>query len=405
MNKKILGFLLLAVTFVCFGQYNNQESLPDRIILNLTENPATSIAITWRTYGEVKNPKVQYTEAEQYINFVNKVKSADALSEVFVTENKRVTYHHSAVINNLLPGEKYVYRVGADSIWSEWNQFNTADQSKYNFEFIYFGDPQDGIREHISRVFRQAYKTVPDARFWLFAGDITSTPDDYLWEELFYALGFIPKVTPSIYTPGNHDYQYITVENQKEHTKKIGSIWNSHFTLPENGIDELKETSYYIDYQGVRIIMLNSNEKLEEQSVWLDKLLANNPNKWTIAVFHHPVFSAGRTRKDNDTKTYFKPLFDKYHVDLVLQGHDHTYARSYKIKNESVVSNSEQGTYYVVSSCGAKSYPINPLNKNLMAKMGNEVQLFQRISVSEKKLIFNSYTVNGQIYDSFEINK
>src|SRR5690606_40830927 len=69
-------------------------------------------------------------------------------------------------------------------------------------------------------------------------------------------------------------------------------------------------------------------------------LLSHNPNKWTCVVFHHPIFSTKTTRDNKRMRETFKPLFDRYKVDLVLQGHDHTYARGMKKDRKSTRLNS-----------------------------------------------------------------
>src|SRR5690606_28722321 len=90
----------------------------------------------------------------------------------------------------------------------------------------------------------------------------------------------------------------------------------------------LEETTYYVDYQGVRVISLDSNKERQAQIPWLRKVLGDNPNRWTIITFHHPVFSPARDRDNRELRELWKPVFDEFKVDLVLTGHDHTYART-----------------------------------------------------------------------------
>lgn len=94
-----------------------------------------------------------------------------------------------------------------------------------------------------------------------------------------------------------------------------------------------------------------------------------------------------------------------YNVDLVLQGHEHAYTRSFKLKDNKVVADHEKGTVYVLSTSGPKLREVNPPFKHLMAKMGTNSQLFQVISIDGKKLAYHSYTANGLVYDSFELTK
>lgn len=404
--------ILIVVSF-SFSQGSKQLREPQRVILNLTEKPATSIAVTWRTMMESSNEFVEYAEATDGVQFEKSTKKSLAKREQLEADKRGTVFHYSTVLEGLKPGVKYVYRVGGDSVWSEWNQFTTARETAAPFKFVWFGDPQDDIMEHVSRVFQEAFKIAPDASFWTFSGDLASEPEDYRFGELFYAAGFVFRMVPSVMAPGNHDMAYkmengkivLDARGRKDRAKSVSSVWRSHFTLPENGVAGLEETSYYLDYQGVRVIMINSNDRLEAQAAWMEKLLSGNPNKWTIVTFHHPFYSFGRERDERSTRNALLALFDKYHVDLVLTGHDHTYARSFKLKNGTVAANNEQGTMYVVSSSGPKTYVANPRYQSLMAKTGVDMSLFQVISIDGSKLTFETYTAAGALFDSFEIVK
>jgi acid phosphatase type 7 len=137
----------------------------------------------------------------------------------------------------------------------------------------------------------------------------------------------------------------------------------------------------------------------------MEKLLSKNPNKWTIVTLHYPFYNTGG---DHDTKAVriaLLPIIDKYNVDLVLQGHDHTYARTFKLRDGKVVPVDEKGTVYVSSVSGPKAYDFNPKYKDLMAKIGEKISSFQVISVEAHKLSFTSYTAAGVVYDSFELRK
>lgn len=411
--KYVASIVFISGLGVCFAQQTSHPREPERVILNLTEKPATSIAVTWRTAEPSAHPEVEFAEATDGIQFLKAIKKRSAQLEQFETDKKKTVFQYSALVEGLNQSTAYVYRVGADSVWSEWNQFSTAADGVSPFTFVWMGDPQDDIREHVSRSFRAAYRTIPEARFWMFSGDMASEPEDKLFGELFYAAGFAFRSTPTMMVPGNHDMGYKYEDGKivrdergrKERGKTISSLWRSSFTLPENGVQGLEETSFVVDYQGVRFLMINSNAMLKEQAAWMEKLLGNNPQRWTIVAFHHPLYSTGRVRDERTTRVAFLPLFDKYRVDLVLTGHDHTYARSFGLRNGAVAEKGDRGTVYVVSSCGPKTYVLNPLYKNLMAKTGEGLQLFHAIAVDGKKLSFKTYTVAGTLFDSFEIEK
>jgi len=404
LNKYVLIFCVVLVLFsVGFGQPYSKLNTPERIILNLTTESYKSMAVTWRTIEEVKSPCVQVAEAGVWKDFAEKGRSLGAKKEQIQIDTGRFVWYYSAIMGELKPNTLYAYRVGGDSVWSEWNQFATAENKSAPFKFIFFGDPQNNIKEHVSRIFRAAFKKVPDANFWLFSGDLISYPEDKQFEEFYYAAGFIFRMTPSIMVPGNHDI--LNKDEKKKDTKKVPLTWSSQFTLPENGINGYEESSYYLDYQGVRIIMMNSNDRLQEQAVWLEKLLSDNPNRWTVVSFHHPLYSSCKDREDRETRDAFLPLFDKYHVDLVLTGHDHVYSRSYKLKNGIKVKDNEQGTVYVVSVSGPKMYEVGSQHADIMRKIGGNIQLFQVISVDGNALKYQSFTATDSLYDSFDLVK
>ena len=417
MNKlKLITFIVFAIVAkTSFSQYYTEGKTPQRIIINLTATPTKSMAVTWRTVDEVTKPVVEFAEATVWTEIDSIAKPVAAKSKPFTTDKRFTVYQHSAIIDGLKPNTLYAYRVGGDSIWSEWNQFRTAKEKAEPFRFVFMGDPQNDLKMHCSRIFREAYKQAPDAALWLFSGDICSEPEDVQYQGLFEAGGFIFGTMPSILTPGNHDIGYLLKDGaivKDERGKKVrgetvSKMFLEHFTLPENGLPGFEEASYYVDYQGVRFIMVDTNkeDKLDEQALWIEKLLANNPNKWTVISFHHPFYSAGRDRDDDETRKAFLAVFDKYNVDLVLTGHDHAYARSYKLKNGEKVSKNGKGTVYVVSVSGPKMYSVNSNYNNIMAKTGGNTQLYQVIGVDNKTLDYKSYTVTGELFDSFMLKK
>ena len=381
-----------------------QEIFPERIILNLTAAPATSQAVTWRTRRPVAAPRAQIAPATGFSGFDKKAQSVDARTEAVTLKDGRVVYSHGAVFESLAPDTLYAYRVGAETVWSEWSQFRTASNGTAAFTFIYFGDPQEEIRSKCARIFRAAYKAAPDADFWHFIGDLVDNGDrDEEWAELFDAFGWIPRTTPMMLLPGNHEYPDKRFVKGADY--RLSPLWRPHFTLPENGPAGLAETVYAIDYQGVRLVMLNGNEKLAEQARWLDRILAENPQIWTIAAIHQPMYTTGKYRDKAVYQRLFVPVFDKHAVDLVLQGHDHTYARTCKLKNGAKAGRNSPGTIYITSVSGPKSYPVNPRYHDLMAKTGTGRQLFQVIRIDAHHLKYQALDATGAVYDSFELEK
>lgn len=403
-NPAILILLWALLPFTAFAQTEIPKDRPHRILLNLTASPSTSMAITWRTLEPVRGAVVEYAEATDGPAFKDATTSVPVTMTPWVRKDGPDATWYSIVLTNLKPSTVYIYRVGAKGAWSEWNQFRTASDKPEPFSFVFLGDPQNDIRAHVSRVFREAFRNAPDARFWLFSGDLTTTPSDDLWNEWFEAAGFIHATLPSIMVPGNHDYGTILLAGARIHNNEP-PLWRTQFTLPENGLPGLEETSYIVDYQGARFVMINSNTRLEDQARWMDSVLTDHRGTWTIVSFHHPVYSSGGGRDNRRSRDAFRWVFDKHRVELVLQGHDHTYSRSQQLVNDSVAKPIEQGTVYVVSSSGPKMYPLNRQYEPIMAKMAEGVQLYQIIRIDGSTLQYRAITATGRTFDEFELKK
>ena len=106
-------------------------------------------------------------------------------------------------------------------------------------------------------------------------------------------------------------------------------------------------------------------------------------------------------------------MFDKYGVDLVLNGHDHTYARGHvPVKNTDNNKSSDFNTLYVTSVSGPKQYKIGldqledyGSDGYIVNKTAEQTQFFQVITIDNEKLIYTAYTVLGDEYDSAIIKK
>lgn len=418
--KKRKTLTILPIVFLlllpAFGQTNPYPPgiRPDRIILTVTEDPSTSMAATWRTHESIKAGVAEIVPASANPLSVRDAIRIQAKTERLQTPDgryKELTWegvtanYHSVVFRDLQPNTLYTYRVGDGIHWSEWFQFKTAGQSEDKISFLYFGDAQTGIHSMWSKVVRQAFGHNPQARVMLHAGDLINRANrDLEWGEWFEAGAFIHASIPQMPSPGNHEYE--TLDGQAN----LSDFWQPQFTLPENGPEGLEETVYYSDIQGVRFISLNSymaeesDEYLEKQRAWLDTILSNNPNKWTCIAFHHPIYSPKSTRDNKRMRETFKPLFDKYKVDLVLQGHDHTYARGMeKIPMEE--KGVQSGTMYVVSVSGPKMTDNGVEKKFWMDQSTIYTQLYQIVSIEGDRLSFESFTATGELFDSFDLVK
>ena len=168
-----------------------------------------------------------------------------------------------------------------------------------------------------------AYKTAPDASFVIHAGDLVdSAHKDNEWAQWFKAGGFIHSQWTAIPVVGNHEFQRF---DGYEGTlpRRLSIQWRPQFTLPvEENLDEkLHETVYSVEYQDILVLVLNSTGQLEEQTEYIREKLTNSDVKWKIVTNHHSVFSPAEGRDFEYARKVWKPLFEKYGVDLENSSH------------------------------------------------------------------------------------
>lgn len=381
------------------------SAIPDRIVLSWSADPATTQSVTWRTDTSVDTAFAEIALATASPDFAISKKTEIARTEVLVTEGYSANFH-SVTFRYLLPDKLYAYRVGSKAGWSEWFHFKTATQTEAPFSFAYFGDAQNNLKAFWSRCVRQAYSTMPDLDFMIHAGDLVNRAyRDNEWGEWFYAAGWITGTKSQMACPGNHEYV-----RSPEGNRVLDQHWRPSFTFPENGPDDLRESVYFFDYQGVRFIALNTQAMLSYpadlilQKEWLEQILSTNPQRWTIVFQHHPIYSTAQGRDNPELEEHLQPLYEKYGVDLVLQGHDHTYGRGYNLAfGENQKDPKDKGPIYVVSVSGPKMYNLN--FSDWLSRVASNTQLYQLIHLDGSKLRYEAYTTTGKLYDAFELHK
>ena len=141
---------------------------------------------------------------------------------------------------------------------------------------------------------------------------------------------------------------------------------------------------------------MNSTDFLEKQTAYIEEKLSKSDAKWKIVTCHHSVFSPAVGRDFEFARKNWKPLFDKYGVDLVLNGHDHTYARGHvPVKSQDENKSGNFNTLYITSVSGPKQYKIGleqledyKTDGYLSNKLGEQTQFFQVISIENESLIY-----------------
>jgi hypothetical protein len=423
---------------------------PDRIITTFAGDPATTLSITWRTNAVVGRTIAQIAPATPDTRFdldayTERAKTKQIDFDHLVTEagvappeeNTGIgkVHYHSITFKGLKPDTLYAWRVQGDrGNWSEWFQSRTAPVTSAPVSFVYFGDAQNGIRSHWSRVIRAANQVAPNANFFLHAGDLVMKGhSDFNWAEWFTAGGFIHARTPSVPVPGNHENISIPLAGGKGRTRVRTPLWRAQFTLPEDKDlpEAYREAVYDIRYSpDLHVFVVDSaRDTFDVQARWLDRKLSESDARWKVVTMHHPYFAPeqfDRNKTDARRRAALSPVIDKHDVDLVLTGHIHTYARSSwrtELNDRAVrtLAGDPQKvrTVFVISASGAKNTDTwdqafvdshvgdtqGDFGAIAVDRVAGNTPMFQVIRIRDGRLHYSAHMATGTVYDAFELTK
>lgn len=324
---------------------------------------------------------------------------------------------------------QYVYRLGDGTNWSPMYSYNTYMTSRYSFLFA--GDPQIGAGGDINKdtagwedTINKATTLFKDNSFMISVGDQINNGKELNGQsnELEYSGYFAPKQFTSLpisAIAGNHETYgpgHITHFNCPNLSTKYG-IFSGELTTG---------TDYYFTYGNVLYLMLNSNDMNEEDhKQFMKDAIAKNPNaKWRVAVLHHSVYSSADHETDEDIierRNTLPPIFDSLGIDVVLDGHDHCYTRTYQmqggqaIKNQTVDASGNivnpKGIVYITanSASGSKYYEMRypGVNNSYEAvKQQIHIPTFSRITVDNNSFKIVTYRTDTMAQtDSYTLVK
>ena len=125
-------------------------------------------------------------------------------------------------------------------------------------------------------------------------------------------------------------------------------------------------------------------------------------------TFHHPMFSNEPARNNPTQRATWLPLFENYGVDLVLQGHDHSYARGNVIAGHHDPGRQRHDVRRLglrPQDVRARTTPTGPRTAPSWRKMLTDTQLCQVISRRRRPLTYKAKTATGRLHDQFTIDK
>ncbi|MBQ7553860.1 MAG: metallophosphoesterase family protein [Bacteroidaceae bacterium] len=385
-----LGILSYVRWEVWFGNpeeapYSTTDQ-PQRILLTFGDENGNNRNVSWSCGEEVKPAFLELADLTDTIRI-------DAKGEVFTSRAGKTAFY-VARLRNLESGCAYSYRVCTDDHYSEWHHFSLSEHQETSF--LYVGDVQDTIAGIANQLLKSAFKHHPDAQFLICGGDLTERPTDAYWQETFEGLDSIGQTLPVMTITGNHDYLKGLIYKLERRFSLIHSYFLDSM-IGENQVFTLK-------YKDVQFFLLDSNREffyLYTQRHWLEEQLKASTATWKIVVLHHPLYSIRSKNNNLIQRWMFDDLIREYGVDLVLQGHEHAYAR---MTNHDQQLQTPITPVYTVSHLSPKNYRIE--FSESFDKFGSGSRYYQQIKANAQSLTITAYdAVTHELYDSLVINK
>ena len=311
----------------------------------------TELNLAWYSHT-LETPKIKIADNKGMNNAVTFEGTQEDINETVAGY-----YSNKVTVKKLQENKKYYYQILKNGEWTEAESYKTG--SFKNYSILYVGDPQIGASTgqtstegdkmsesennlaarndsfNWNQVLTNA-TSQHDVSFMISAGDQVNTAD----KENEYAgyLSAAPLTSlPVATTIGNHDsksaqytYHY---NNPNAFDKTVAT--NADYTTGATDAG----TDYYYTYGDVLFIVLDTNNYncATHENVIKKATEENNACKWRVVTFHQDIYGSGYDHSDSDgivLRTQLTPLFDKYNIDVVLQGHDHTYSRTYQLTGD-----------------------------------------------------------------------
>ncbi|HVX17917.1 MAG TPA: metallophosphoesterase family protein [Acidimicrobiales bacterium] len=351
----------------------SQAAPPGSPRLAFGNDPTTTMNVSWSTPAPVANPRLSYGIASSAGTTV----AADTRT-VGGLKPVATNYHHVR-LTGLAPGTTYRYRVAHDGASVDGLSFTTARRGDHPFTFTAFGD--QGITTAAAD--NTALIAGIDPAFNLVAGDVAYADgigtglvvdlvqfDPTRWDDWFAETAVAQRRSPWMPAMGNHDMEPgMGLHGYGGHYARLA--------LPTNGFNEVV---YAFRYGNVGVVAADANDISEEipsaqlytngrQTPWIDATLAAfraDPTiDFLVVYFHHCAYCTMTSHgSDGGVRSKWVPLFDRHHVDLVINGHNHGYERTHPVRANAptaeapvgaTVRSDQLGTTYICAGGGGRA--------------------------------------------------
>ncbi|MEU0333186.1 metallophosphoesterase family protein [Streptomyces sp. NPDC006193] len=321
-------------------------------------DPRTEITVSWQVPVAVQKPflRVGVHPWDLSRKIEAEVRTLHTPAGVGASGDHTQYYLH-AKLTRLRPGTTYFYGVGHQGfdparphLAGTLGTFTTAPAHKAPFTFTAFGD--EGVGYH--GLANNSLLLGQNPAFHLHAGDIAYADpsgagrtgdtgfDARTWDSFLAQTESVAKQVPWMPAYGNHDMEAWYSPNGYG-----GEA--ARWTLPDNGPDpENLPGVYSFVYGNTAVVSLDANDVSFEipanlgisggtQTKWLENRLrtyrASKDVDFIVVFFHHCAYCTSTAHaSEGGVRREWVPLFEKYTVDLVINGHNHQYERTDAIK-------------------------------------------------------------------------
>ncbi|WP_181359130.1 purple acid phosphatase family protein [Streptomyces sporangiiformans] len=325
-------------------------------------DPRTEMTVSWQVPVAVRKPYIRVGAHPWDLSRKIEAEVRTLFTPAGVgASGDHTQYYLHARLTRLRPGSTYYYGVGHDGfdpaaphLAGTIGTFTTAPAHAEPFTFTAFGD--QGVSYHA--LANDSLILGQNPAFHLHAGDIAyGDPtgqgkssdtgfDSRVWDQFLAQTESVAKQVPWMVSYGNHDMEAWYSPNGYGGEE-------ARWQLPENGPDTKNLPGVYSFVHGnTAVISLDANDISFEipanlgisggtQTAWLERRLreyrAAEGIDFVVVFFHHCAYCTSTAHaSEGGVRKEWVPLFEKYTVDLVINGHNHVYERTDVIKGGEV---------------------------------------------------------------------
>ncbi len=383
---------------------------PDHIMLSFCGDTKTEMAVTWRTDTSAGDGYVLYYTDE------NDVMRCDAVCRA-IESDIDISKFNTSRLSRLKPGTKYYYTCGDDKNRSGVFSFTTQEENCERFKFMVISDQQCGLPwEHpdyssVKRMMKKAVERDPDIRFILTAGDNCDDGQNELqWNGMFTGFDGIIESLPYMMTTGNHDNrgfrQYLPEPPQGKFYLDHADFFDDQFkySYPLNGPEGFETENYSFDYGNAHFCIMGVNEPAVVAD-WAYDDIKNSDKTWQLGAYHFPIYPAIPEGQNDDGYPWLRKAVES--LDIIFEGHEHSFARTFQIRDDAMFERPSQGTVHYQCGNGSGGRHANERKMWHTAfysqEEGNAV--WALVEVNKNKITVTTLLDDGRIADEFVIDK